>query len=141
MLAATAAIGSGSLLKSSTLWGDEKDRGPNDVLRIAVIGTGGRGKEHIEEFHSRPGCEITVLCDADTQRSNHFADFIKEKTGKRPEVVQDLRKVMDNKDVDAVSTATPNHWHALVAIWAMQAGKDVYVEKPVSHNVLEGRIR
>lgn len=139
MWAATAALGANSIVSSSRAFADEKPSSPNETLRIALIGAGGRGKEHLDEFVTRPGCEITVVCDADSARSGKFADIIQEKTGKRPEVVQDMRKVMDNKNVDAVTTATPNHWHALVSIWAIQAGKDVYVEKPVSHNVSEGR--
>ena len=70
---------------------------------------------------------------------NRKCDEIERKTGRRPKFVQDLRKLFEDKSIDCISTATPNHWHALVAIWAMQAGKDVYVEKPVSHNVSEGR--
>lgn len=140
MLAATAALGAGSLLNTRPIFGDEKSAGPNGILRVAIIGTGSRGSEHMQEYlRLKADCEISTVCDADSERSNKFADHIEKETGKRPEVVGDLRKVMDNKEVDIVTTATPNHWHALVSIWAIQAGKDVYVEKPVSHNVSEGR--
>jgi len=139
-LGAGGALGAGSLLNTKQLFGEEKSEGPSGILRVALIGAGSRGGEHMNEFlKMKSECEITVVCDADSERSNKYADHIEKETGKRPAVVGDMRKVMDNKDVDIVTTATPNHWHALVSIWAMQAGKDVYVEKPVSHNVSEGR--
>jgi predicted dehydrogenase len=112
---------------------------PNDKIHIAVIGFNGRGMNHIESYLGMYDVVITHLCDAD---SNLFGRALKavEKAGKpAPKTTQDIRRVLEDKDVDAVSIATPNHWHSLGAIWAMQAGKDVYVEKPVSHNVFEGR--
>ena len=79
------------------------------------------------------------MCDVDDAIGNKRADEIEKKQGRRPKVVKDIRKALEDKTIDIVSIATPNHWHSLAAIWAMQAGKDVYVEKPVSHNVSEGR--
>src|SRR5207237_3229861 len=83
--------------------------------------------------------EVAYVCDADRELAEELAEAVEKQQGRRPKAVQDLRVVFDDKSVDTVSIAAPNHWHALAAIWAMQAGKDVYVEKPVSHNVSEGR--
>jgi predicted dehydrogenase len=114
--------------------------GANDTIRVAVAGINDRGGTHIKEFSSIPGVAVTHLVDPDTRtfakRQKQLAEL------KKPEAtcVQDIRKVLENKDVDVVTIATPNHWHSLMTIWACQAGKDVYVEKPVSHNVHEGRV-
>src|SRR4051812_1861309 len=113
--------------------------GANDTVRVAVAGLNGRGESHVGEFSAMPGVEIVYLVDPDTRT---YAKRLKEidKQGRHaPETVQDIRRALDDKSVDAVSVATPNHWHALITIWACQAGKDVYVEKPCSHNVHEGR--
>ena len=117
----------------------KKRVGANEAVRIAVIGVRGRGKEHVRGFTALPDARVTTICDVDR---NVIAGPMKEVAsacGREPKYVQDLRRVFDDKDIDAVSIATPNHWHALSTIWACQAGKDVYVEKPVSHNVSEGR--
>ena len=111
----------------------------NERIRVAVIGFNGRGMDHIKGFGSMPETEIVMLCDPDQRIAEKGIKGVKELQEKEPGFVQDLRRVMDDKSIDAVSIATPNHWHALAAIWAIQAGKDVYVEKPVSHNVSEGR--
>ncbi|MEX0728655.1 MAG: Gfo/Idh/MocA family oxidoreductase, partial [Planctomycetaceae bacterium] len=94
---------------------------------------------HIGGFGSRKDCEIAAVVDVDKTVANRRADEIEKSYGKRPAVYADLRKCFDDQSIDIVSIATPNHWHALAAIWGVQAGKDVYVEKPVSHNVSEGR--
>ncbi|HEU4753610.1 MAG TPA: Gfo/Idh/MocA family oxidoreductase, partial [Armatimonadota bacterium] len=114
--------------------------GPNDQVRIAVIGVRGRGRDHLAGYAKLPDVQIAAVCDTDL---NVVPDALKivTKAGRpEPKVVQDLRRIMDDPSIDAVSIATPNHWHSLAGIWAMQAGKDVYVEKPVSHNVHEGRV-
>ena len=108
---------------------------PNERLSVAVIGARGRGGDHLKAYHARKDCVISYICDADTAVGEKAAARFKS----NPKFVQDLRRVFDDKSVDIVSIATPNHWHSLAAIWAMQAGKDVYVEKPVSHNISEGR--
>ena len=113
--------------------------GPNEKLGVAVVGIGGRGGDHIKWPLKRSDCEIRYLVDCDEKILQRRADQVEKECGRRPKVVKDMREAFDDKSVDIVSTATPNHWHALVAIWAMQAGKDVYVEKPISHNVSEGR--
>src|SRR5438270_1401255 len=115
----------------------------NNRLGIAVIGFGpkGRGHAHIDYWASRSDeVDIVALCDIDQHNWKAAQAKLDEKSLPPAKFTQDLREVFDNKDVHAVSIATPNHWHALAAIWAMQAGKDVYVEKPVSHNVHEGRV-
>ena len=114
--------------------------GPNDQLRVAVIGVRGRGRAHVGGFAGRNNCIVTHVCDCDSGVVGPAINSAaRAQGGRRPEFVQDLRRIMDNRDIDIVSIATPNHWHALGAIWAMQNGKHVYVEKPVSHNVWEGR--
>jgi predicted dehydrogenase len=111
----------------------------NNQLRVAVIGVKGRGRDHLSGFAGKHGCIVATVCDCDTAFADSAIKQVEKAQGKAPQFEQDLRKVMQDKSIDIVSIATPNHWHALAAIWAMQAGKDVYVEKPVSHNVSEGR--
>ncbi|MCS7253451.1 MAG: Gfo/Idh/MocA family oxidoreductase [Armatimonadota bacterium] len=113
--------------------------GANDRIRVAVAGLNGRGGQHIDEFMRIPGVEVAYLVDPDTRTFARRLKQIEQKGAKLPECVQDIRKVLDDKDVDVIAIATPNHWHSLMTIWACQAGKDVYVEKPCSHNVFEGR--
>ena len=111
----------------------------NETLSHAVIGCRIRGRVHASEFAKQPGVAVTYVCDPDRELAEELATSVEKQQGRRPKAVQDLREIYDDKTVDTVSIAAPNHWHALAAIWAMQAGKDVYVEKPVSHNVGEGR--
>jgi predicted dehydrogenase len=112
---------------------------PNERLNVCVMGVNGRGASHIGGFSNRKDVRITHLCDVDSSIASNRCDAIEKQSGHRPEMITDIRKVLENPEVNVVSIATPNHWHALGAIWAIQAGKDVYVEKPVSHNVSEGR--
>jgi predicted dehydrogenase len=112
---------------------------PNDRIRLAVIGLNGRGKDHIAGYLSQPDVDLVALCDANLAIARQRADEIEKKGRPRPKLYQDLRKLYDDPEIDAVSMALPIHWHSLAAIWAMQAGKDVYVEKPVCHNLYEGR--
>jgi len=113
-------------------------QGANNDIRVAVIGFNGQGKTHIDGFRKMKGVRVVALCDADRAVLDREARKFKERN-EAIETYTDIRKLLENKNIDAVSTATPNHWHALASIWAIQAGKDVYVEKPVSHNVWEGR--
>jgi len=112
--------------------------GANGDIRCAVVGFNGRGKTHIEAFSTMKGTRLVALCDVDSailgagvQKANDAGHAVEGYT--------DVRKLLDNKDIDVVSFATPHHWHALGAIWAAQAGKDVYVEKPASHEIWEGQ--
>lgn len=139
MLAAAAAVTLGG---TNSLFAEDKQSGsPNEKLRIAVVGVNSRGGEHLSQYLARKDVEVVAICDTDTDvgMSKGVARVAKE-SGKKPAFFQDLRKMLDaSNGIDCVSIATPNHWHALAAIWSIQAGKDVYVEKPVSHNVSEGR--
>ncbi|MDR2764114.1 MAG: Gfo/Idh/MocA family oxidoreductase [Tannerella sp.] len=117
----------------------EQAFGANDRIRVAVLGVNGRGQTHIEEVMKQPNVTVAALCDPDMiilkKRAQSFEETYKQKVL----VEQDFRRIYDNKDIDAVTLATPNHWHALQSILACQAGKDVYVEKPATHNVYEGK--
>lgn len=112
--------------------------GANDAIRVAVIGFNGQGGGHISTLLKAKGARLTALCDADRRVLEGGAKKLAD-AGQTVETYQDIRRLLESKNVDAVSIATPNHWHSLGTIWAIQAGKDVYVEKPVSHNVSEGR--
>jgi len=136
-LLAAAALAAGPAIECVAA--EPQSKSKNDKLGIAVVGVNGQGNSHLQAYAARKDVEIRYIVDADTAVGEKRAGEIEKKTGKKPIVVQDLRKALEDKTIDCVSTATPNHWHALVAIWSMQAGKDVYVEKPVSHNVSEGR--
>ena len=135
--AVAAALPTHSLLAAPEKPGRPKK--PSESLRVAIVGAGGRGIQHVAGFLNNPGVEIAYIVDADENRAQQGAKIAGDRQGLRPKVAQDMRVALNDKSVDIVSIATPNHWHALCAIWAMQAGKDVYVEKPVSHNVSEGR--
>jgi len=113
--------------------------GANDRVRVAICGVRGRGHDHIRGFAKVPGVEIAALCDADENVLNQRLSDVEALGVPKPKGYWDIRKLLDDKDIDAISIATPNHWHALMGIWACQAGKDVYVEKPCSHNWFEGR--
>ena len=119
-------------------WSWARVPGANGDIRVAVVGFHGRGKSHIQAFRQMPGVRVVALCDVDRKVLSQQVEEFK-KRNEAVEAYADVRQLLDNKDIDAISIATPNHWHALMAIWACQAGKDVYVEKPVSHNVWEGR--
>jgi len=112
--------------------------GANDDIRVAVVGFGGRGGSHIEAFSTMSGTRVVALCDADQRILEAGAKRLADK-GKPVKTYLDYRQLLEDKEVDAIATATPNHWHSLNVVWACQAGKDVYVEKPISHNVWEGR--
>lgn len=112
---------------------------PNDTIRIATVGVRGRGKSHMQAFTSLPNVDLVALCDIDEAELNKAAKFVEGKRGKAPAMHTDLRKLLEDKSIDAISIATPNHQHTLQTIWACQAGKDVYVEKPCSHNMFEAK--
>ena len=117
-------------------------KGANDRIRVAVLGINGRGKSHIEEImglSEKANVEVAVLCDPDMVILQERANDFEKKYGKKVAIEQDFRRAYEDKTIDAVTLATPNHWHALQTIWACQAGKDVYVEKPATHNIYEGK--
>ncbi len=118
---------------------EKKPGSANNRIRVAILGCRIRGKQHAQELMRLPDCEIAYVCDPDRGLADELAAAVAKQQGTAPKTAQDMRRIFEDRGVDAVFVATPNHWHALAAIWAMQAGKDVYVEKPVSHNLSEGR--
>jgi len=138
-LATAAGVGFGFAISGTKSSG--RIIGANDTLRIGVAGLNGRGGSHVDEFGKMDGVEISYLIDPDTKTyDKRVKQLDKLKPGSKPRLIKDVREALDDKDLDAISIATPNHWHALMTIWGCQAGKDVYVEKPCSHNVHEGRV-
>ena len=124
---------------------------PNDTVNVAIIGirgdnaghptwtARGRGQDHYEHLAAIKNVRVTHVVDVDERHFTKSLSFMKQKWGGDPRTETDFRRVLENRDVDAVTIAAPDHWHALMTIWACQAGKDVYVEKPISHNIAEGR--
>ena len=113
--------------------------GPNEKVRLALIGCGGMGGRHLEALAENEQCTLAVVCDVFTPRYEAAMAKVEQMTGKRPDGYQDFRHVLDRKDIDAIFVPTPDHWHPLITILGCQAGKDVYVEKPISLTVGEGR--
>jgi predicted dehydrogenase len=132
----TSVLAGAALSLPARLWAQVS--GANNDIRVAVVGFGSRGQSHIGAFSSLPGSRVVALCDADKKILERGVQKLSDK-GTKVEGYTDVRKLLESKEVDAIATATPNHWHSLITVWACQAGKDVYVEKPVSHNVFEGR--
>src|SRR5580704_6128262 len=134
MVAAGAAVSNGV----SAFGAGRGALGANDRVRVGIVGLRGRGQNHITGYGALPNVEIAALCDIDDSvMSQRLAQV--RKLGCQPKTYVDIRKMLDDQSIDAVSIATPHHWHALMSFWAMQAGKDVYVEKPCSHNLWEGK--
>jgi predicted dehydrogenase len=132
---------SGSLAATAAIYAAPhfaRAKSPNGKLGVAVVGVRGRGSSHIGAYVGDSRTEILYVVDADEKVGNSRCDQIAPKQGFRPKFVADMREAFDDDAVDIVSTATPNHWHALCGVWAMQAGKDAYIEKPISHNIAEG---
>ena len=112
----------------------------SDRIRVGLIGAGGMGSSHLSALASRKDVLLTHVCDPDKNRLAAGAKIVQGASGRAPEAVTDLRRVLDDKGVDAVVIATPDHWHAPASILALDAGKHVYVEKPCCHNIREGRL-
>jgi predicted dehydrogenase len=112
--------------------------GSNDAVRVAVVGLRSKGSQHVDVFRALPGVRVVALCDVDSELLEREARKFTQ-AGQDVEKYRDVRKVIEHNSIDALVVATPNHWHALMGIWACQAGKDVYLEKPVSHSIWEGR--
>ena len=130
LMTSTAAA---ALARSSAL------ASPNDTVRVACVGVHGQGQSHIRAYAKMPNVEIAAICDVDESVLEQRLTDAEKLTKKRPAGFTDLRKLLEDKSIDAISIATPNHNHALQAIWGCQAGKDVYVEKPCAHNIFEAR--
>src|SRR6185369_5921963 len=123
-----SVLGAAALSISARSWSNVS--GANGDIRIAVVGFNSRGGDHIQGFGKTAGARLVALCDVDSQVLGREVKLLKDRSIS-VEPYTDIRKLLENKDIDAISIATPNHWHALASIWAIQAGKDVYVEKPV----------
>jgi predicted dehydrogenase len=146
LMSSAAALGASQIVFGS----------PNDTVRVGVIGVGGhrknpsggvpdrdtlggRGKDHLLGFSKLQNVEVAAICDVDPKHLEYGLGLIEKNTQRRPQGFSDFRKLLEDKSIDAISVATPNHWHTLIAIMGCQAGKDVYVEKPCSHNMFEAR--
>jgi predicted dehydrogenase len=134
----TSLLASASFAALPGLSAAERVMGANEEIRYAVVGFGGRGQDHLKEMAEVKGTRLVALCEADGSILDRELQKC-ETNGQKVQGYRDIRRLLENKEIDAVTFATPNHWHSLGSIWAIQAGKDVYVEKPVSHNVWEGR--
>ncbi|MDQ8196637.1 Gfo/Idh/MocA family oxidoreductase [Pelagicoccus enzymogenes] len=132
-------IQSSALLAGAFAIGSALGQSPNGDVRLAIVGIRSRGMQLARDAHRTKGCVIVAICDADTAILEKRAAEIESELGVTPEKVSNYRKLLERPDIDAVVLATPNHLHAIQTIWACQAGKDVYVEKPVCHNVWEGQ--
>jgi predicted dehydrogenase len=113
--------------------------GPNDRIRIGSIGVGGMGMGRLREFMKQPDVTVAAICDVDQSHLDRALGEAEKQLGQRPQGFRDFRKLLELKDLDAVVVATPDHWHALATISAFRAGKDVFVEKPLSYSIGEGR--
>ncbi|MCX7049892.1 MAG: Gfo/Idh/MocA family oxidoreductase [Candidatus Sumerlaeota bacterium] len=136
--AGTAALAAPRAFGQQPVAPNAKPLGANSDIRIATIGLGGQGKNHTGIFSKIPGVRYVAVCDCDT----NALEFVKKEFEKKNQTVAtytDFRKMLENKEIDAVTVASPNHWHALMGIMIMQSGKDAFVEKPVSHNIFEGQ--
>jgi predicted dehydrogenase len=139
--AVSAAVWAGASLGVSP-W--LRAAGANDAIRLAVVGVGSRvkgggmGRGEVRHFRAIPGVRVVALCDVDSANLGPEVEKL-QKNHEPAAAYADVRKLLDNKDIDAIVVTTPNHWHALVTVWACQAGKDVYVQKPAAYNIFEGR--
>jgi predicted dehydrogenase len=128
-MSSAAALGAASSMFGS----------PSDTVRVACIGIGGRAKDHIKSYSNLANVEIVAICDPDDSHIANGLSQIEKLNKPKPQTYKDIRKLLEDKNIDAISISSPNHWHTLMSIWAMQAGKDVYVEKPCSHNIFEAK--
>src|SRR3989475_9840108 len=137
----TLAVGAAGLAVGTTAKSYARMAGSNDRLNFAVIGLNGRGYAHLSSLKANKGAaRISHVCDADGNILKKFADAVQREMGEAPKAEKDFRAILELKDVDAVTIATPDHWHTPMAIAGLQAGKHVYVEKPCSHNPAEGEM-
>ena len=135
----TTAAGAAALGGVTFLTEPQRVFGANDRVRVCVVGVHGQGWSHVNEYSQMKNVEVAAICDIDENVKNQRLDEMAKKGWHKPQTYVDLRKALEDKSIDVISIATPNHWHSLQAIWACQAGKDVYCEKPCSHNWFEGR--
>ena len=131
------ALGAG--LAAASAQSGAAQAAPSDTINIGVVGIRGRGRSHYREFAAMPGVRVTHLCDIDERLFADAVAEVEELAGYRPQTETDIRRLLERDDLDAISVATPDHWHALMTVWGCQAGKDVYCEKPCSYTLWEGR--
>src|SRR6266550_5068394 len=129
----TTATAAAAAMRASAL------SSPNDTVRVCCVGVHGQGQSHLRAYAKMPNVEIAAICDVDETVLEQRLRDTEKLTNKRPAGFTDLRKVLEDKSIDAISIATRNHSHAMQAIWGCQAGKDVYVEKPCAYNIFEAR--
>jgi predicted dehydrogenase len=132
----TAALGIGAGLSTRS---SGRAIAANDKISVACIGVRGRGNSVMQSFAAEPDCVVTHICDVNEPVRRQRGEEMKQKTGVMPKLVNDFRDMLDDKSIDAFMVATPDHWHAMLTIHGCLAGKDVYVEKPASHNIIEGK--
>jgi predicted dehydrogenase len=132
----TLAAGAAAALPSLA---SARPAGRERTAPVALLGVKGQGRVHAAKWAEMKDAEVVAICDPDSNIIGEAMTAVEKRTGKKPAYVQDIRKIMDDKSIDAVSIAMPNHWHVLGSIWAIQSGKDVYVEKPLGHNIWEQR--
>src|SRR5437763_5849075 len=128
-----SALSAGVAIRSHAL------ASPNDTVRVACVGVHGRGRSHIHAYSQMANVEIAAICDIDESVLNARLSDVEKAKGKRPAGYTDLRKLLEDKSIDAISIATPNHNHTMQTVWGCQAGKHVYVEKPCSHDMFEAK--
>jgi predicted dehydrogenase len=135
------SAGAGAVALGGVTWITNPRRvfGANERVRVAVVGVRGQGWAHVEQYEKLPDAEVAALCDVDENETARRLKDMEQRGWAKPKTFVDYRKLLEDKTIDAVSIATPNHWHSLQGIWACQAGKDAYIEKPCSHNWFEGR--
>lgn len=147
---ATSALASGGIFTAPAFVKSMVSDSPNERINIGLAGISGnrvkvrgmingRGIVHVNAYADIPNVRVKTICDVDERLFAGMSKTVEEKFGQKPETVIDFRKMLEDKDIDVISIATPDHWHALMTVWACQAGKDVYVEKPVCHSISEGR--
>ncbi len=141
----TAALGAGVLPGATAAAGTapavrSQAGAPSDLVRIAIMGVNSRGNQLARVFARNAGCAVAVICDVDSRAADKTAETVTKAGGSAPRLIADVRRVLEDRDVDALVIAAPDHWHAPAAIMACQAGKHVYVEKPCSHNPREGEL-
>ena len=129
----------GSLASAGAAFGPRARASANDTVRVACVGVHAQGREHLRRYGAMQNVEIAAICDIDESVLNARVGELEKPGKKRPAAFTDFRKLLEDKSIDAVSIATPNHHHTLQTIWACQAGKDVYVEKPCSHDMFEAK--
>ena len=138
-LASTVLATGGTAAADTPTDAREPEASANDRVLIGCIGVGGMGTGNMRAFMGRGDVEVVAVCDVDSNNLNRAAAAVEQKYGRKPAAVKDFRRILDRKDVDAVVIGTPDHWHALPFIMACEAGKDVFCEKPISHDIVEGQ--